>query len=219
MKTLFTSKAWQGDYRRLLAGGFDRKHSLCKYPFDERWLLLNNIDDELDKKTVKELTGADLVVWAADHADEALDFFGLKKKDLGKAYYYSICELVELYLAKDFDYLCHFASDTLLSKPYDWITPSIKLMETDPTIITTSPNSEDSMAYGMKNQFFSDQAYIIKVDEWRKPGVFSYLFPDLNEFPSYGGDALFERRAARYLNNHGKYRQLLKEVWLHHNAW
>jgi len=35
-----------------------------------------------------------------EHAQEALDFFQLSKEKLGKGYYYSIAELVSIYLTK-----------------------------------------------------------------------------------------------------------------------
>lgn len=217
-KVLFSSKTWQGDLNKIIAGGFRRKHETCLYPFDKTLLVINNIDSPLSLDEMKTLTGADQVVKAEDYATEALKFFRLKKEDLTEGYIYSICELVELYLAEDFDYLCHFASDTLMYKPYDWITPSITIMENMPDIITTAPNNEDSITYGLKNQYFSDQAYLLKVKEWRKPNTFTYLTPELPEYPSKGGE-LFEKRAGRYLHNIGRYRQLIKDCYYSHPSW
>lgn len=219
MKVLFTTKMWEGDYKKILAGGFERKWSGCLYPFTEKWLIINNIDQKLDAEVVKDITGADRVIVAEDYAAEALRFFHLSEKELGEGYHYSICELVELYLAKDFDYLCHFASDVLMANEYDWITPSILIMENAPDVITTAPNSEDSILYGSKNHFFSDQMYLLKVSEWRKPLAFTYKSPELPEYPPRAGDALFERRAGRYLHNIGRYRQLLPSCWYSHPAW
>lgn len=224
-KILFSTKTWQGDINQIIAGGFQRKHERCLYPFDKKILILNNVDTPLSSSDIKDMTEADEVIKADDYAEEALKFFRLTKKDLGVAYIYSICELVELYLAEEFDYVCHFASDTLLSKPFDWITPSIVIMDNCPDVITTAPNNEDSITYGLKNQFFSDQAYLIKVSEWRKPNTFTYTTPELPEYPSLKahtgqeGDALFERRAGRYLHNIGRYRQLIKDCWYAHPSW
>lgn len=219
MKTLFVTKAWQNDINKIVAGGFKRKHEYCQYPFTEKWLMINNVDGPIDTLIIKELTEADRIILVADYAKKAMKYFNLDEKTLGNGYVYSITELVELYLAEDFDYLCHFASDTLLHKPYDWITPSLTIMHNCPDIITTAPNSEDSITYGLKNQYFSDQAYLLKVKEWRSPMSFTYLSPDLPEYPPRAGDALFERRAARYLFNIGRYRQLIKDCWYNHPSW
>lgn len=218
-RVLFTTKTWSGDFDKIISGGFKRKHETCLYPFDKKWLLINNVDKTFDIDMIKELTEADKVIRVEDYAKEALKFFRLDKADMNQSYVYSICELVELYLAEDFDYLCHFASDTLMSKPYDWITPSLSIMENCPDIITTAPNNEDSITYGLKNQFFSDQAYLLKVNEWRKPNAFTYLTPELPEYPPRAGDTLFEKRAGRYLHNIGRYRQLIKEAWYAHPAF
>lgn len=225
MRVLFSSKVWEGDLNKIIAGGFKRKHEACLFPFNKKMLVVNNLKTPIQVDDLKVLTEADEVVLAEDYATEALKFFRLSKEDLGVAYVYSICELVELYLAEDFDYLCHFASDVLMNKPYDWITPSLHIMENSPDIITTAPNSEDSIAYGLKNQYFSDQAYLLKVKDWRKPNTFTYLTPELNEYPDLrahtgqASDALFERRAGRYLHNIGRYRQLIRDAWYNHPSW
>lgn len=216
---LFSTKAWEGDIDKILAGGFQKKAERCMYPFNSTMLVLNNIEKPIPSTDeIKDITGADRVMWAKDYAKKALDFFMLKEEDLGAGYIYSVCELVELYLADGFDYLCHFASDTLMHEPYDWITPSIMIMENCPDIITTAPNNEDSMIYGTKNQFFSDQVYLLKVKDWRKRDAFTYKTPLLPEYPSKG-EELFERRAGRYLHNTGRYRQLIRDCWYDHPAF
>lgn len=215
-KVLFVTKTWQGDYKQILSGGFDRKIRSCEYPFDERWLIINNIDDPIGIEAFGGI--ADRVILASDYAKKALDFFNLTEDDFKGGLVYSICELVELYLAAEFDYLCHFSSDSLMSPSGDWITPGLEILRYVTNVSVISPASEVNTWHDRNSldQFFSDQCYLIDVKEWRKP---IYSEPGtIPEYPAHGGND-FEHMAAKYLRKTDRYRMILEDYGYAHPAY
>ena len=74
-------------------------------------------------------------VYVEEFADEALNFFGLKKNDFTSGYYYSISELVSIYLTKT-DYLLHFSSDSIPMRNIKtlWIDECILTLDSNPQV-------------------------------------------------------------------------------------
>ncbi len=124
MKVLFSTKTWEGDWQKIVSGGFTRKVLAASYPFDSRLLVVNNT-----KQPRGIFEGfSDDVIFVEDLKDKTLAFFGLKEEDFKGGYYYSIAELAELQYAfgQDYDYLVHYASDTI-STPGDWVSKGIEI--------------------------------------------------------------------------------------------
>lgn len=207
-RILFATKCWGADWDKFLAGALERKTDAIGYPFTERWLLVNNGVPEADFK-------ADRVIRVDQHDEETLEHFNLKYGDFDGGYNYSIAELVCLYLADGFDYLCWVQGDCLPERG-DWVTKGIEILENDYNISVISPGSEVN-TWGEIDQFFSDQSFLVRVKEFRKQ-IYNYDEPELPQYPPHGGQS-FERRAARYLRNNGKGRRVLYDFTYIHPAW
>lgn len=203
------TKCWEGDWRKMIAGGFDRKAESCQYPFDNKTLIINNGDVQWSAFPM------DIQIWPNEFFREpVLKFFELKEANV-----YALGELAAVYHAGGYDYLCYVQGDCLISPASDWVTPAIKTLEENPHISVVSPASDCNTWHDPKthlDQFFSDHAFLIRVSEFRKPiydteGV-------IPEFPPHGGQS-FEHMAAKYLRKAGKYRYIMEDVWVNHPAY
>jgi len=208
----FATKCWAGDFHKFLAGEFDRKADSCQYPFDEKWLMLNN---EVPEGAFKDFKGKTIDV--LKEQAETLEFFDLTesdfKTDKGNGYWYSIAELTAIRLAEGFDYLCWVQSDCIIEPASDWITRGIEILEENPLISIISPGSKVN-TYGEIDAECSDQAFLIRVPEFRKR-IYNYTEPNQDNYPSYGGQS-FEYKVGQYLKNTGQRRMILYEHNLEH---
>ena len=123
----FETKCYENDWEFLLQTPYlDQMIQRCNTVFQHKQLIINNVNDLplvckfADKKIRKGVIDAYYV--AENYAQEALDFFQIDKNSFGKGYYYSIAELVGIYLSKT-TYHLHFSSDARMEKApsTDWI--------------------------------------------------------------------------------------------------
>jgi hypothetical protein len=212
---LFTTKCWKNDWYKFLGNAFERKWQSCQYPFDKKWLMLNN---DVPEEAMDNFR-ADRIINVPAYADEVLDFFNLKREDFKGGFWYSIAELAELYFARDFDYLCHLSSDSLIVPPKDWITKGIEILKNEPQVSVVSPSSRVNTWHNEKglDQYFSDQGYLIRVPEFRQK-IYNFNKPELPDYPRHGGNS-FEKKVAQYLINTNHFRRILDDVWLEHPAY
>lgn len=220
MKVLFATKTWQGDWQKMLAGAFDRKVASCQYPFDQAILYVNN-------GVPSDIYSSDLPVENVEHwKNWMLDFFHLSEEDFKGGYYYSNCELTSIFLAgynlnepTNFDYICYLQGDCLIDPQYDWITPGIQILENRPQISVVSPASAVNTWHDENglDHYFSDQAWLVRVSEFRNPEVYQYSLkvPHDPDYPDYGGNN-FEHMVGCYLKATGKYRKIIEEAYLVH---
>ena len=230
----FETKIYENDWQYVLKTNYlDNMISRCDYSFTHKWLMINNVKDieevkkYADKKVAKGIIDKYFVV--ADYADEALAFFNIQKESFKGGYYYSIAELVALYLCKT-PYLLHFSSDSFLEKDgAPWIDEAIDLFNSHKEIVVANPiwnfryheaESESEKSIGnffASNGGFSDQCYLIKTAVFKQPNVFNELHPLSDRYPKYGGE-LFEKRVDSYLRNHELIRLNSKKVsYIHSN--
>ncbi|MNQ95125.1 hypothetical protein D3C85_1106690 [compost metagenome] len=160
------------------------------------------------------------------YAQEALDFFAIVKDSFNGGYYYSISELVAIYLCKT-DYLLHFSSDSILASPFNWVEPAIKNMEDDPRIKVANPTWNWSYEYAKQESEeendhfylgygFSDQCYLIRTKDFRAP-IYNEKHPASQRYPAYGGE-LFEKRVDSWMRNHHYLRSTYKHgSYIHRN--
>jgi len=206
---LFATKTWKGDYHHFLQSAFEDKWKDCKYDFTDKWLMINN---GVPDGALKGIEVEPLV-------DEVLDFFKLTRDDFKDnrydGFWYSIAELTAIYKAKDYEYLCWVQGDCRITPPYDWVTQGIKELENCSVV---APSSEVNTWHGKDglDHFFSDQAFLIKVDEFRKPiyGIKGYM----KEYPIYGGN-YFEMMVGKYLHKTKKHRKIIEEAYYEHEVY
>ncbi len=225
MKIIYSTNCYYKDYK-IVAEEYEYRLALNDYPFSEMWIVILNVDDE---KAVGELfkNKADRVIIASKYIGETLSFFNLDinsfKDKGGKGLIYSTASLVELYLAKRFDYLCHYTSDVSLYRRNNWITPALGRMKND--IITARPGfpryevSSENEKEVQVTQDFSDHAYLLPIDKFRKRDFFSKQ-TQINQWkhPSYGGLS-FERRISQYLHDTNQFQTVINSAEIIHPCY
>ena len=227
----FETKCYEKDWEILLRTG--RLETMIRrncFEFAERILYINNVADP-DKvryyaERLKERGVISEHVLVDDHADEALDFFGLDRDSFKGGYYYSIQELVGIYRCKS-EYLVHFSGDSVLDGSIPWIEPALNRFSEDPRIKVATclwngkteeagqesleQDSDYWLGYG-----FSDQCYLVKVSDFRAP-IYAERHSASERFPVYGGE-LFEKRVDAWLRNNEYLRCVYKHgSYLHKN--
>lgn len=232
MSITFETKCWEGDWKYLLKDGYlEMMIKNCSYAFDSKVLFINNVKNrsEVEFFAKKKISQGiiDKYVVVEDYADEALHFFDLHKDDFKGGYYYSIAELVSIYLCET-DLLLHFSSDSHIEENNQhWVEKAIKLLTDSDEFFTTNPlwnycieeaeaesfkETEDNyIGYG-----FSDQCYMIRTADVKKP-IYGETNPASERYPKYGGE-LFEKRVDAYMRNHKLLRATSKTAsYIHKN--
>lgn len=229
----FETKCYENDWAFLLQTAYlEEMIQRCQVSFDHKQLIINNVNDikkvcrYADQKIRDGIIDAYYI--AADYAQEALDFFQIEKESFGRGYYYSIAELVGLYLSKT-TYHLHFSSDSRMEKTmrFNWIKKAISLMEEHPEFAVANPTwnhkykeAESESESKIDNFYigygFSDQCYLVKNELFRNP-IYNEHNAYSDRYPSYGGE-LFEKRVDSYMRNHHLKRLTHKHVsYLHKN--
>jgi hypothetical protein len=216
----FETKCYENDWKFVFSDGFlEEMIERCQHQFAHRRVIINNVKN---RKRVEDAAcsavarGAiDEFAFAEDHADSVLAAVGLTKKDFGRGYYYSISELVGIFLSKS-EYLLHFASDSsMFPKQPKWIAPALTVMQTHPTALVANPvwnncffgamaESHDKVDDFWVGYGFSDQCYLIRPTDFRQP-IYGETHPASERFPDYGGES-FEKRVDSFMRNNKRVR-------------
>lgn len=226
----FETKVYENDWQYLLVGNYLSKMiSRNKFSFDRRVLIINNVlsrskVEKYARKKVREDV-IDQYYFVDDYVEDALEFYDLNKSSFGIGYYYSISEIVGLYVCET-DYLCHYSSDSLqFPSVSNWIDESIKLFESNKNILVANPlwnikvklndSQLNSDKFHFSNAGFSDQCYLIRKEDFNK-NTFMFHHPDADEiYPSYGGE-LFEKKIYSYMRFQDKHRITFKKSFYRH---
>lgn len=233
MTITFETKVWENDWELVLkTSRLEDLVKRCDHHFDHRVLYINNVKNPLEVETHAkrwiDKGVIDQFVHVHEHAEAALDFFNLSKEKLGKGYYYSIAELVSIYLTKT-KYLLHFSSDAIPEKniSHPWLQSGIDLLEKDPKVkvfnltwnhrykeaTNESFDKDDHFYYGYG---FSDQMYLVRAADLKAP-IYEEVNTASERYPSYGGE-LFEKRVDSWMRNHQFLRATYKHgSYLHQN--
>ena len=233
MTITFETKVWEKDWEIVLkTNRLSQMIERCHHPFEEKILYINNVNDlNAVKNAADRLVSNGTIthyVNVAEYAEEALNFFSLSKEKLGKGYYYSIAELVSIYLTKT-QYLLHFSSDSIVAPRTNqkWLMEGIQTLETQAQVKVfnltwnkkykeakkESERMDETNFYG---NGFSDQMYLIRTADFRAP-IFEYSHPDAERYPVYGGE-LFEKRVYSWMRHHNYLRASYKHgSYLHQN--
>ncbi len=226
----FETKCYEKDWAFILGGNrLETMIRRCHHAFAERVLYINNVQDPgrvqraADRQVKKGVIDRHVLV--APHAEAALAHFGLQPADFNGGYYYSIAELVGLYLCKT-PYLLHFSGDAMLQpNQTDWIGKAITLMEANPAYMVANAlwdnhhaQAAEEAEYELPDFYvgygFSDQNYLVSTALFRQP-IYGETHTASARYPAYGGE-LFEKRVDSYLRNHGGLRLTSKEASYRH---
>jgi len=228
----FETKVWEKDWRYILKGDYlDKMILRCNYPFTKKILIINNVDDRVQVSKFAEEKVNDGVIdayyFAEDYADVVLNYFKIDKTSFDGGYYYSIAELVSIYLC-DTPFLLHFSSDSLLQKNHNqWIDKAITIFSRRTDIIVANPTwdflfheaqqeSISELDDFYVGQGFSDQCYLIRMDVFKNE-IYGENNLQSDRYPQYGG-RLFEKRVDSFMRNHDLFRITSKDVsYIHRN--
>lgn len=228
----FEIKVYENDWEYLLKGDYLAKIiSRCNYNFKKKILFINNVKDVnlvkgfADKKIEEGVLDRYYVV--DDFSNETLNYFDIKKESFNGGYYYSISELVSIYLCET-DYLLHFSSDSYLEESQiNWIDEAIGIFQEREDIIVANPTWNFAYGEAKKESIseignfylgygFSDQCYLIRTEVFKKK-IYNERNSESERYPKYGGE-LFEKRVDSYMRNHKKYRITSKAIsYVHEN--
>jgi hypothetical protein len=233
MTITFETKVWENDWEIMLkTHRIKQMIERCHHPFDEKILYINNVGDldavkrEADRLISEQILSKYIVV--SQHAEKALEFFSLSKDKLGKGYYYSIAELVSIYLTNT-KYLLHFAGDSIIA-PHarkDWLTVGLNTLDSNPQVKVFNliwnkkyKEARNEAEFEDQDIFygngFSDQMYLIRTADF-KDAIYGHYHPDADRYPIYGGE-LFEMRVYSWLRHHNYLRATYKHgSYLHQN--
>lgn len=233
MTITFETKVWENDWRFILQGNRLREViQRCHHTFDKKIIYINNVRDinEVCRHADKLINQSIIDSWVdvSKYSEETLDYFQLSKESLGRGYYYSIAELVSIYLCKT-DYLLHFASDSWTEKNKDhiFISKMIDLLRDHPEIVVCNlawnKRYDEVMHESIKqlaefsiSQGFSDQMYLIRVADFKNQ-IYNETNEGSNHYPEYGGE-LFEKRVHSWMLNQNKFRATYKNLsYIHKN--
>lgn len=215
------TKVWEKDWRFILERGLiKRSIGIFSEVASKRRLFINNVthpqqvglcaDELVDEGIIDDY------VFVEDYADASLKFFDLKRSDFGKGFYYSIAELVSIYLCET-EFLLHFSGDTyaLNAKPDLWLYDAVKVLrdKDDVSVFNLTWDekfleAERDAEFQDKNFFygygFSDQMYLIRAGEFRK-NIYKHHHPASDRYPKYGGE-LFEKRVDSWMRTTNRLR-------------
>ena len=229
----FETKCYENDWEFVLKTNYlDEMLRRCSFPFTHKQLIINNVSDiSLVSKYAEEKVKAGIIdayYIAEDYAEDSLRFFEIDRSSFGRVYYYSISELVGLYLSKT-TYHLHFSSDAIMGRnsAINWIESAMRLMNMYSDFVVANPlwnyrhqdafnESIDEIEDFYIGYGFSDQCYLVKNEMFRKP-IYNEHNIASSRYPIYGGE-LFEKRVDSYMRNHELKRITHKEVsYIHQN--
>ncbi len=173
----FSTNCYENDWqivlgRNYLRGVVDR----CAHDFARRRVLINNVKTrprvEAAARAAVARGDIDEYIFSEDHADAALALLKLDRASLDRAYYYSIAELVSVYLTQA-DYLLHYKGDCYPKQRGEWIGPALQLLEArgDLVVANLCWNDHFEMAkaesFGEEGDFFVSTAFLTNASSRR----------------------------------------------------
>ncbi|MEH7399686.1 hypothetical protein V7148_01715 [Gottfriedia acidiceleris] len=227
----FETKCYEKDWEILLkTDRIEKMIEFNQFQFKEKILYINNVQDvrevsrHADKLVARDVLSSYVIV--DDYSKEALNYFEVTKESFKGGYYYSISELVSIYLCNT-DFLLHFSSDSILEKPFNWIDLSILKLQEDERFKVANPVWNGNIFEAKQESFeedenfyigygFSDQCYLIRTNDFKNK-IYNEKNPLSERYPIYGGE-LFEKRVDAWMrNNHFKRITFKHGNYIHQN--
>ncbi|MEH7348974.1 hypothetical protein [Gottfriedia acidiceleris] len=227
----FETKCYEKDWEIILKT--DRLEKMIEYKqfqFKEKILYINNVQDvrevsrHANKLIARNVLSSYVIV--DDYSKEALNYFDVTKESFKGGYYYSISELVSIYLCNT-EYLLHFSSDSILEKPFNWIDLSLLKLQNNEKIKVANPVWNGNVFEAKQESIdedenfyigygFSDQCYLIRTNDFKNK-IYNEKNPISERYPIYGGE-LFEKRVDAWMrNNHFKRITFKHGNYIHQN--
>ena len=220
-KVTFATSCWERDWRRLL---LDRDYlallqigNHC-FPFAERLLILNNVNDlDLLKRKAQEKVDS-RVLSRYVVATDTLSDFGLQRSDFTDWQYYNMLGPLAAIREAKGDYLLYMTGDVYLKRPVNWIGKAIRCMEKNPRFkvanLTWNDNYREAQEESYRRTWnffvadkgFSDQMFLVRTADFRGP-IYDEIRADGAHYPR--GD-VWEKRVFSYMKNHGWERIIYK---------
>ena len=228
IEVTFETKVWEKDWDLIMKTPFlERTIERCGDLVSNRVLYINNVENvQKVIKVANQLVSKGAIdrwILVEDYAGQALSYFNLSKDKLGVGYYYSIAELVSIYLCNT-KYLLHFSGDATVLKgaPKDWLAQGIKVLEEHPNVVVfnlswtndlksirdESEGEDGNCFYGYG---FSDQMYLIRAADYKQK-IYEYYNAASERYPTFAGE-LFEKRVDSWMREN----QLLRATYKHGN--
>jgi hypothetical protein len=228
LKVDLVINCYERTYRDVLSPGFFQKVAeSCQFSFTQHTVLLNNIRDMEGALRLCEERIADGGIHqffrVEDYIDDALRVAGLTHRDLNNIPYYSNWALVALIVPGN-EFMVHWDAEIRMVEPYNWVEPSLRLMQADPRVAVANPlwdtkgnvrefrekNGEFMLGYG-----FSDQIYLISRKEFAKPVYHSWV-PISLRYPVAHIAPYFEQMVDSYMRVNRRYRATLTAARYQH---
>lgn len=228
MEVTFETKVWEKDWDLIMKTPFlGRTIQRCGDVVSKRVLYINNVKNAQQViQVANQLVAKGIIdswILVEEYAKQALSYFNLSKEKLGLGYYYSIAELVSIYLC-DTKYLLHFSGDATILKgtSKDWLAQGIKVLEENPNVVVfnlawtqdfqsmreESESEDENCFYGYG---FSDQMYLIRAADYKQK-IYEYYNAASERYPKFAGE-LFEKRVDSWMREN----QLLRASYKHGN--
>ena len=205
-------------YRNVLAPGtFRRVEEQNLRRFRRRVALINNVGDLDDARrraaSLRDSGEIDEYHVVEDRLDKALAATGLTRRDLGRIPHYSDCALVAVTLPGA-PWLLYWDAEVELDRPYDWISPSVDLMEADERVVGASPTGSTgearwstlevvgdfALSFGLSDQLFLARRKDLGRPIYGCSALASLRFPLAHVAP------VFEQRLDAYMRSVNRYR-------------
>jgi hypothetical protein len=224
---------YERTYREVLAPGFFAKLAADHARrFTRRTALVNNVLDRgaverlvLERKAAGEL---DACFFVEDRIEDALRQTGVASPEIARAPYFTDWGLV-LVTAPGPDWLVHCDPEVRLQAPYDWVGPSITLMDADARVMVANPRwyaptpRHDTLArttLERSGRFalglgFSDQLFLCRRSEFAAP-IYGQRCVATRRYPMANVSLSFEARVDAWMRHHDRLRaNFLDAVYIH----
>lgn len=227
----FATSVYEKDWRHVLPNGrLAAMIERCQYPFRQRLLILNNIQDlttVLQHTTYYQAQSfLDQVYSVADHADDLLRYFKIGPQNLYPGYDYLLQNLAAIYFCPT-EYLLWMTCDSMMANAEPWIDAALERLKAVPWLVAANPiwnfAFDEAQAEALKQdqafylaQGFTDQCFLIPVAPYRA-AIYAWDHPASARYPEHAGYS-FERRVDSWMQSQHLLRLIHKKaVYVHRN--
>lgn len=215
-------------YREVLKSGFFaavEKQNLIQ--FCRKVVLINNVNNLQDAKMRAQILiesgELDAFYVVSDLIQPALKCTGLSVKTLGRLPYYSTGLLVAINL-KESPWLVYWDAEIHLETPFNWIDPSIDMIEEDPRILIANPNwkgnglkkeTVERSGYFSLGYGFSDHVFLARRKDLAQPIYSKFCVASLR-YPLSHISSVLEQRIDAWMRTHRRLRATYKNaIYIH----